>query len=1317
MPVPHRLAWLIGSLALGHSCVLHAADIAAAATGTSTNGFKPLVADERPSTPTLAPSSNEGEVRIKQFKLTPGLKVDLWAAEPMLANPVAFSVDEKGRVFTSETYRYRTSVLDIRHYMFMLEDDLASRSLEDRLAQIRKWFGPEGEKALSNETEVIRLLEDTNGDHKADKSSIFADGFTSPLSGIASGVLARNGEVWFTEIPSLWKFRPATASEAAIMERDKTSLTVTKTPAPKEAVLRSLPHVHGKNLVAEELLRGFGIRFSFTGHDLHGLKFGPDGRLYFSCGDRGAHITTKEGTVIDLPDEGAVFRCEPDGSNLEIVHRGLRNPQELAFNEYGDLFTGDNDSDQGDRERWVQVIEGADSGWRVGHQHAPLGNAGMWNLERLWVPHFEGQAAYLMPPIANISDGPSGLVYDYGTSLPEELKGRFLLAYFKGTSAKSGLYSLKLRPAGASYELVAHDEFVWNSLVPDVDLTPDGAILFADWHEGWPKSNKGRLYRAYFPGVIADPVVLETAKLLGEGMAKRGEKELLGLLAHRDMRVRQEAQFELAARGPRSAKPLSLLAVSADALELSRLHALWGIGQICRERSGSNVVAELVALLPNLADSNPEIRAQTAALFGATRLQNAQGGLLKLLADPSPRVRHRAVVAVSQFWLPGYKANSSMRNLPGLANRTVGALLKNRLPTAADVVAELGEVTEPPHSAIFALARSNEDFLVQHGIVLALSRIGLGAGAFGEAATVSSPSEAGRLRKVGLLALRRDNNAAVTNALGDIDPFLVLEAARAINDVPITNALPALAALAEPAKLDPLLRQFAALKSDPHPPSPQPSPPGRGGIEVSPAAQAPAASGVGARADRSPSPRGEGRGEGGPATRSTIFDVRADQPLPWTNAPVDHVTPMLLRVVNANFRLGTAETAQRLAALATRTDLPELIRTEAIHALGIWAKPHPRDRIVGTYRPLPERDAQPAREALGKALPAVLTRSSRREEAPSSSAGNSGQSLVTSAATSESILIAATEAIARLQLTEATSRLAAVVTDSAVPANARAAALRAFAQVEKQIPEVESLLAFAAKDSAEPLRLAASKLNAELNPRDAAGQLVAKLTAGSLAEQQSAFASLGDLKSDAADAILTEWLDKLMKREVANEVMLDLVEAAAKRNAGAVKSRLETYAQWKLPQDHLTPYREALFGGDGARGRKIFYENPAVACTRCHQLGSDGGGNAGPKLDGLASRVTREHLLESIVFPNQQVTQGFETAMLSLKNGSAYAGIVKAESDAELTLLTPEEGELKLKKADITSRDKGLSGMPDGFGQLLSRQELRDVVEFLGSLK
>ena len=60
---------------------------------------------------------------------------------------------------------------------------------------------------------------------------------------------------------------------------------------------------------------------------------------------------------------------------------------------------------------------------------------------------------------------------------------------------------------------------------------------------------------------------------------------------------------------------------------------------------------------------------------------------------------------------------------------------------------------------------------------------------------------------------------------------------------------------------------------------------------------------------------------------------------------------------------------------------------------------------------------------------------------------------------------------------------------------------------------------------------------------------------------------------------------------------------------------------------------------------------------------------------------------------------------------------MKSDSETELVLIAPEEGEVRIRKPEIVSRDKGLSGMPEGLGQLLSRQELRDVVEFLGTLK
>jgi hypothetical protein len=231
-------------------------------------------------------------------------------------------------------------VLDIRDYMGMLELDMASRSIEDRAALHRQVFGDQA-KDFAIESEVVRLVEDTDHDGVADKSSVYADGFNSELDGIASGVLARHGQVWFTNIPSLW-----------LLEGEAGKVKKT------------------------ELLRGFGVRYNFTGHDFHGLVMGHDGKLYFSIGDRGMNVKTKEGGRVAFPDEGAVFRSNPDGTELEIVHRGLRNPQELTFDEHGNLFTGDNDSDQGDQERLVYLVEGGDSGWRVGYQHAPLGKGG-----------------------------------------------------------------------------------------------------------------------------------------------------------------------------------------------------------------------------------------------------------------------------------------------------------------------------------------------------------------------------------------------------------------------------------------------------------------------------------------------------------------------------------------------------------------------------------------------------------------------------------------------------------------------------------------------------------------------------------------------------------------------------------------------------------------------------------------------------------------------------------------------------------------------------------------------------------------------------
>src|SRR5262249_28279169 len=147
--------------------------------------------------------------------------------------------------------------------------------------------------------------------------------------------LWNNDRLLFTCIPALWELRGLDKSGKAEQRR--------------------------------QLATGFGVHTAFYGHDLHGLCEGPDGKIYFSIGDRGLNVSTSDGALVNT-NCGAVLRCKPDGSQLELFATGLRNPQKLAFNEFGDLFTVDNNSDSGDKARLEYIVEGMDAGWRMPFQ-------------------------------------------------------------------------------------------------------------------------------------------------------------------------------------------------------------------------------------------------------------------------------------------------------------------------------------------------------------------------------------------------------------------------------------------------------------------------------------------------------------------------------------------------------------------------------------------------------------------------------------------------------------------------------------------------------------------------------------------------------------------------------------------------------------------------------------------------------------------------------------------------------------------------------------------------------------------------------------
>ncbi|MEW6305215.1 MAG: HEAT repeat domain-containing protein [Verrucomicrobiota bacterium] len=1071
---------------------------------------------------------HEGELAIKKFQPASGLKVELFAAEPLLENPVAFSIDEKGRFFISETHRYREAIFDITKNLPWLIDDLSFRTVEDRAIFLARTFTTNF-NILTKDSELVRLVEDSNGDGRAEMSRVFAEGFRDSVSGTAAGVLARHGQVWFTCIPDVWRFTDANGD--------------------------------GKFERRARLRTGFGVRIGVSGHDLHGLAMGPDGKIYFSIGDRASSPSGAyrgRGFSSDflrrvLPDTGAVFRCNPDGTDLEVFAIGLRNPQELAFDEFGNLWTDDNDTAGKDDSRVIHVVEGADYGWRVSYQHLP--NFGPWVEEELW----KGGLDDALPLAGVVAQGPSGLAYNPGTCLGEKYRGKFLVCDFPG-----GVWSFGVKPKGASYEVVEKEKFLWNLWPTDVDFGLDGNAYVADWVEGWSPTGKGRLYRISDPAQTDKEAAGEVAKLMMEGFTKRSIEELTRLLGHADLRIRTEAAFALHQMKQPGQAALRAALKSAPSRH-AKLHALWGVALL-----DANALTANDWLRPLLNDKDEEVRAQAAKVAGDLMCSVVIKDLERLLSDPSPRVRYYAATSIGK-----------------LRHRESAPLVLNLLRDNA-----------------------NRDPYLVHAGVMAL----LGIGNLDIVVKAAQDKDLA-VRRTALLCLRRLERIEITQFLADANPRFAAEAARAINDAPIASAMSRLAESLE---------------------------------------------------------------------RFTTLAVSTSASRPWNEQA-------LLRSINANFRAGSYTAALRVARLAANTNAPAAARVFALDALADWPKPGPLDRVVGLWRPLPERPAYIARDAIHRFVPALLND------------------------TNEPVALAALRCVGKLGLLDMAPRLLQVFQNPQTPNTIRRATMEALAALpDARLADVVKV-ALASEDI--QMRRDAVRLIGRANLPDVAAGLDKLLqTEKDLRLSQAAYTALGELREPAADEVLKHHLEQLQAGKIRPELRLDLLDAARKRAAPVVKQLVAAYESAKSQSDPLAHYREALAGGDAATGRKIFFERADVECLRCHQIRGNGG-IVGPALDGIGKKQAREYLLESIVFPNKHIAPGFENVTLVMKSGTSYAGVLKQETEQEVVIESGEDGRLTLKKGDIASRQRGLSAMPETIGAALSKRDLRDLVEYLASLK
>lgn len=665
------------------------------------------------------------------------LKIEADFQNQGIKSPTALSFDEKGNLYVAETHRFRYGVKDNRNHLYWYLDDLAAKTTADRRKLHEKFKKDVSIESMTKFSEAIRRLSDSNGDGTFDKSTVYSDGYNDVLDGTAAGVYFFEGSLYFACIPKIYKLQDTNNDGVADEKK-----------------------------VVEE---GFGVRISLSGHDMNGFTLGPDGRIYGSIGDRGFSFITKEGKEYQYPNEGAAFRFEPDGSSFEIFHTGLRNPKEIAFDEYGNCFTVDNNSDQGDGSRIVYLVQGGDSGWQMEHQamhtfhrsidlqERPLSR---WMNERMWELRNKEQPSYIVPPCDHLSSGPSGLAYHPGVGFLESEKGRFLICDYRGGAANSAIWSFKMEPDGGSMKMSDSRQFSGGVAVTDVEYSYDGKLFITDFVSGWESHDQGRvisldagekMYKAN--------EAKEAAKLFAEGFAKRESAELAKLLTHADSRVRLRAQIALT----RKADGIEFFKkATASSNQIGRIHGIWGLGIIARRGSVPSPTGEFAsiasnelrsqaanAILPFFKDADPEIRTQALRAISESILSGDSLPLDKALSDESPRVRFAAGIAIGKMKAAAH------------------------LPAVLD----------------FIRNNQDRDAYLRHAGIYALEQMAIEPKQISALHKDASPA----LRLAAVVVLRRLKSQEIAVYLNDSDPKIQDEAIRAIQDLDMKELRPLIA--------------------------------------------------------------------------------------------------------------------------------------------------------------------------------------------------------------------------------------------------------------------------------------------------------------------------------------------------------------------------------------------------------------------------------------------------------------------------------------------------------------------------------------------
>ena len=527
---------------------------------------------------TAAGDDHDPAAAVDTLTVADGLTVQLFASEPMMHSPSAIDVDSRGRVYVAEIVNYR-------HFR---NDENVER--------------PEGDRIL--------ILTDTDGDGAADDSTVFYQGtdINSP-----HGVTVLDDRVLVSAGANVWELRDTDGDDVADQKRALFT------------GIGGVDHDHG----------------------IHSFMPGPDGKLYFNFGNEGKQILDADGKpIVDRAgnvvadhrrpyQQGMVFRCDPDGSNLETLGWNFRNNWEVAVDSFGAMWQSDNDDDGNRGTRINFVMEYGDYGYR------DRKTGDYWQSDRVTIePDTSTRHWHLSDPgtVPNLlqtgAGSPTGMMIYEGDLLPPRFRG--MVHTDPGPNVVRG-YPTEIDGAGYTAdiaELIRGTGDAWFRPV-DAVAAPDGSIIVADWYDPgvgghrMGDQTRGRIFRITTDDATAyrSPAI-DLSTEAGALEALQSPNVATRYRALRSLRERWTGETPDIAR---------LLAVDDPIRRVRRAWALTGVPAVADR-----------AVEAMLADDDLNVR--LAGIRAARRCEgyDVVAMIDRMADDPSAQIRRELLIALRE---------------------------------------------------------------------------------------------------------------------------------------------------------------------------------------------------------------------------------------------------------------------------------------------------------------------------------------------------------------------------------------------------------------------------------------------------------------------------------------------------------------------------------------------------------------------------------------------------------------------------------------------------------------------------------------------